>query len=165
MAIDPSPGVDAAPARPCSQVKRHAGAGLPFTSSTRQSKPAANAIRARWSRLLADRLSMVVYGDRCCDGGAAGTHADGFPAEDQGGLFTPITLPVGAMQSRTLEAAKQVEKFYLEDEKSNVHSVFIVAGFSFAGQGQNTGQAFVNLTDWDERPGEDNSAQAIVGPP
>ena len=68
-----------------------------------------------------------------------------FPAEDQGGLFTPITLPVGAMQSRTLEVAKQVEHFYLVDEKENVHSIFIVAGFSFAGQGQNTGQAFVNL--------------------
>lgn len=86
-----------------------------------------------------------------------------FPAEDQGGLFTPITLPVGAMQSRTLDVAKQVEHFYLVDEKDNVHTIFIVAGFSFAGQGQNTGQAFVNLTDWDERPGEQNSAQAIVG--
>ncbi len=86
-----------------------------------------------------------------------------FPAEDQGGLFTPITLPVGAMQSRTLDVAKQVEHFYLVDEKDNVHTIFIVAGFSFAGQGQNTGQAFVNLTDWDERPGEANSAQAIVG--
>ena len=85
-----------------------------------------------------------------------------FPAEDQGGLFTPITLPVGAMQSRTIEVGKQVERFYLEDEKNNVHSVFIVAGFSFAGQGQNTGQAFVNLTDWEDRPGRENSAQAIV---
>ncbi len=85
------------------------------------------------------------------------------PEEDQGGLFTPITLPTGAMQSRTLEVAKQVEHFYLVDEKDNINSVFIVAGFSFAGQGQNTGQAFVNLTDWDERPGKKNSAEAIVG--
>ncbi|MGE0624169.1 MAG: efflux RND transporter permease subunit [Pseudomonadales bacterium] len=84
------------------------------------------------------------------------------PEEDQGGLFTPINLPVGAMQSRTLEVASAVEKFYLDDEKDNIHSVFVVAGFSFAGQGQNAGQAFVNLKDWDERPGEENSAQAIV---
>ena len=34
-----------------------------------------------------------------------------FPAEDQGGLFTPITLPVGAMQSRTLEVAKTGRAF------------------------------------------------------
>ena len=85
------------------------------------------------------------------------------PQEDQGGLFTPITLPTGAMQSRTLDVAKEVEHFYLVDEKDNIFSVFIVAGFSFAGQGQNTGQAFVNLTDWDKRPGKQNSAEAIVG--
>ena len=85
------------------------------------------------------------------------------PQEDQGGLFTPIQLPTGAVQSRTLEVAKQVEKFYLVDEKDNVFSVFIVAGFSFAGQGQNAGQAFVNLKDWDKRPGKQNSAEAIVG--
>ncbi len=84
------------------------------------------------------------------------------PEEDQGGLFTPIVLPPGAMQSHTLEVAEKVEQFYLEDEKDNIHSVFIVAGFSFAGQGQNAGQAFVNLKDWDERPGEANSAQGIV---
>ncbi|MEZ5556968.1 MAG: efflux RND transporter permease subunit [Pseudomonadales bacterium] len=85
------------------------------------------------------------------------------PQEDQGGLFTPITLPVGAMQSRTLEVARQVEKFYLEDEKDNMLSLFIVAGFSFAGQGQNAGQGFITLKDWDERPGAENSADAIVG--
>jgi multidrug efflux pump len=85
------------------------------------------------------------------------------PAEDQGGLFTPITLPTGAVQARTMEVIKAVEHFYLEDEKDNVNSAFLVAGFSFAGQGQNAGQAFVNLKDWSERPGEENSAQAIAG--
>ena len=85
------------------------------------------------------------------------------PEEDQGGLFTPITLPTGAMQSRTLAVAKKVEHFYLEDEKRNINSVFIVAGFSFAGQGQNTGQAFVNLEGLGRAPGHENSAQAIVG--
>ncbi len=84
------------------------------------------------------------------------------PEEDQGGLFTPITLPTGAMQDRTLNVAKKVEDFYLEDEKGNINSIFVVAGFSFAGQGQNAGQAFVNLTDWSDRPGQANSAQAIV---
>ncbi len=85
------------------------------------------------------------------------------PQEDQGGLFTPITLPSGAMQSRTLAVAKQVEHFYLVDEKRNTNSVFVVAGFSFAGQGQNTGQAFVDLKDWSVRPGYANSAEAIAG--
>lgn len=84
------------------------------------------------------------------------------PQEDQGALFTPISLPPGAMQARTLEAVKQVEHFYLVDEKDNINSVFMVAGFSFAGQGQNNGQAFVNLTTWDDRPGKMNSAEAIA---
>ncbi len=85
------------------------------------------------------------------------------PQEDQGGLFTPITLPAGAMQSRTLAVAKQVEHFYLVDEKRNTNTVFVVAGFSFAGQGQNAGQAFVDLKDWSVRHGYANSAEGIAG--
>ncbi len=36
-------------------------------------------------------------------------------------------------------------------------------GFSFAGQGQNMGIAFVRLKDWEERPRPDQSVQAIAG--
>jgi hydrophobe/amphiphile efflux-1 (HAE1) family protein len=84
------------------------------------------------------------------------------PEEDQGLIITQITLPVGATQARTLEVAKQVEHFYLADEKSNIDSAFVVAGFSFAGSGQNTGMCFVHLTNWNLRPGERNHAQAIA---
>jgi len=84
------------------------------------------------------------------------------PEEDQGSIITQITLPVGAVQARTLEVAKRVERYYLENEKNNVFTCFIVAGFSFAGQGQNTAISFVHLKDWSERPGSENSAQAIV---
>ena len=90
--------------------------------------------------------------------------ADRLPAaRGPGRLFTPFTLPAGATQSRTLEVAKQVEHFYLDRRKSERRLDLHVAGFSFAGSGQNTGQAFVNLKHWDERPGKDNSAEAIVG--
>ena len=67
------------------------------------------------------------------------------PEEDQGIVLTQITLPVGATQSRTLAVAKQVEHHYMVDEKDNVDTIFIVAGFSFAGAGQNSGIAFVHL--------------------
>ncbi len=41
--------------------------------------------------------------------------------------------------------------------------VFTVAGFNpFVGVGQNAGVAFVNLADWDKRPGAQNSATAIA---
>ena len=84
------------------------------------------------------------------------------PDEDQGTLFTLITAPVGATQERTLEVVKKVERHFLEDEKSAVASVFGVAGFSFAGSGQNAGLAFVSLKDWSER-GPNDSVKAVAG--
>ncbi|HWA91089.1 MAG TPA: efflux RND transporter permease subunit [Rhizomicrobium sp.] len=84
------------------------------------------------------------------------------PEEDQGIILTQIMLPVGATQSRTLAVAKQVEHHYMVDEAKNVETTFIVAGFSFAGAGQNSGLAFVHLKPWDERSGAENHAPALV---
>ncbi len=84
------------------------------------------------------------------------------PEEDQGLIIAPITLPTGATQARTLAVAKQVEHFFLSDEKDNVATAFMIAGFSFAGSGQNTAICFVHLKDWSVRSGEANSAQAIA---
>ena len=84
------------------------------------------------------------------------------PEEDQGAVLTQFTLPVGATQSRTLAVAKQVEHYYMTDEKKNVDTVFVVAGFSFAGAGQNSGLSFVHLKPWNERSGSENHAAAIV---
>ncbi|MEI9994284.1 MAG: efflux RND transporter permease subunit [Rhizomicrobium sp.] len=84
------------------------------------------------------------------------------PEEDQGAILTQITLPVGATQARTLAVAKQVEHHYMVDEKANVDVVFVVAGFSFAGAGQNSGLAFVHLRPWSERSGAANHAPGIV---
>jgi multidrug efflux pump len=84
------------------------------------------------------------------------------PEEDQGTVLNQITLPVGATQSRTLAVAKQVEHHYMVDEKANVDVIFVVAGFSFAGAGQNSGLAFVHLKPWNERSGSENHAPAIV---
>ncbi|HWA31280.1 MAG TPA: efflux RND transporter permease subunit [Rhizomicrobium sp.] len=84
------------------------------------------------------------------------------PEEDQGSILTQITLPVGATQARTLAVAKQVQQYYANQEKNNVETVFVVAGFSFAGAGQNSGIVFVHLKPWDERSGSQNHAQAIA---
>ncbi len=89
---------------------------------------------------------------------------EGFlPEEDQGILFTLIQGPTGATAERTLEVVKQVESYYLEQESEVVDSVFGVVGFSFAGQGQNMGLAFVRLKDWEERPSPSQSVQALAG--
>lgn len=83
------------------------------------------------------------------------------PEEDQGLFLTLVQLPSGATQERTIEVMKQIEA-YLETEE-NAQEYFTVSGFSFAGQGQNMGLAFINLKPWDERPDPSQSAQAIIG--
>ncbi|MGR3620245.1 MAG: efflux RND transporter permease subunit [Roseovarius sp.] len=85
------------------------------------------------------------------------------PEEDQGILFTLIQTPTGATAERTLDVVKQVENYYLEQESGVVDSMFGVVGFSFSGNGQNMGLAFVQLKDWDERPRPDQSVQALAG--
>jgi multidrug efflux pump len=79
------------------------------------------------------------------------------PDEDQGILFTQAILPTNATQESTVKVLEKVSDYYLNEEKDTVNSVFSVAGFSFAGSGQNMGIAFVDLKDWSERqaPGQD----------
>ncbi|HGV0301909.1 TPA: efflux RND transporter permease subunit [Citrobacter freundii] len=84
------------------------------------------------------------------------------PEEDQGVFMTMIQLPAGATQERTQKVLDQVTQYYLTNEKANVESVFTVNGFSFSGQGQNSGLAFVSLKPWNERSGEENSVEAVI---
>ncbi|MDR3429295.1 MULTISPECIES: efflux RND transporter permease subunit [Silvimonas] len=85
------------------------------------------------------------------------------PDEDQGILFTQVQLPVGATQEQTLTTIKKMEDHFLVDDKDNVESVFSVAGFSFAGRGQNMGLAFVRLKDWSVRNNADQKVGAVAG--
>jgi len=84
------------------------------------------------------------------------------PEEDQGIIFGLIQLPTGAPQEKTIEVLRQVERHFLESEKETVSSLFTVAGFSFAGSGQNAGLAFIQLKPWNERKGEAASAKAVA---
>jgi multidrug efflux pump len=84
------------------------------------------------------------------------------PDEDQGSVFNLITLPAGTTQPETLKVAQHVANYYLDTEKKNVEFVFAVAGFSFAGSGQNTGMAFAHLKDWNARKGSYNSSIQIA---
>jgi multidrug efflux pump len=85
------------------------------------------------------------------------------PDEDQGIMFTQMTLPVGATKERSMVVMDQIEKYYLEDEKDNVRSVFSVIGFSFSGRGQNNGIAFVGMKDWSERTDVSQHVKSIAG--
>ncbi|QTC45397.1 efflux RND transporter permease subunit [Pantoea ananatis] len=85
------------------------------------------------------------------------------PEEDQGLLLAQAQLPAGATQERTQKVLDQVSDYFLTKEKDSVKSVFTVAGFGFAGRGQNTGIAFVSLKPWDERTSSDMKVPAIQG--
>ncbi|MDT7953435.1 MAG: efflux RND transporter permease subunit [Acetobacteraceae bacterium] len=84
------------------------------------------------------------------------------PDEDQGVLFIQVTGPPGATATRTQAVLDEVADYFRHDEASNVAGVLEVTGFSFGGQGQNSGLAFVKLTDWSKRPGEKNTVQSIA---
>jgi hydrophobe/amphiphile efflux-1 (HAE1) family protein len=84
------------------------------------------------------------------------------PDEDQGNILNLFTLPPGAVQSRSLAVARQIEHHYLVDEKADVGGMFDVVGFNFAGAGQNMGLAFVKLKDWKLRSATRDKAPAIV---
>ena len=84
------------------------------------------------------------------------------PDEDIGAVFTLVAEPSGATLPRTDKALATAQDYFLTKEKDNVDGVFTVGGFSFAGQGQNAGIAFVQLRPWDERKGKENSSKAIA---
>ena len=85
------------------------------------------------------------------------------PNEDQGRVSVQFRLPAGATQERTLAVRDSIEKYLLSQEKANVGALFLVAGGGGGGAtGQNTGQGFLNLVHWDDRPGKENTADAIA---
>jgi multidrug efflux pump len=84
------------------------------------------------------------------------------PAEDQGYFLNFIQLPVGSSQEHTVDVLKKMEGYYFS-QSNEVEDVIDVAGFSFAGQGQNSALAFVHLKPWSERPGQAHSVQTVIG--
>src|SRR5215469_9822592 len=82
------------------------------------------------------------------------------PVEDQGYFINFIQLPVGATQERTVNVLKKMESYFFSQPQ--VKDVIDVAGFSFAGQAQNSALAFVHLKPWRERRGQANDVPAII---
>ncbi|GAB1385594.1 efflux RND transporter permease subunit [Melaminivora sp.] len=82
------------------------------------------------------------------------------PNEDQGFIISSVQLPPGASLERTQAAMAEVEKYMLAQPE--VANLVTVAGFSFSGQGQNAGIAFITLKDWSERAAAGQSAEALA---
>ncbi|MDR7133468.1 multidrug efflux pump [Lysobacter niastensis] len=71
------------------------------------------------------------------------------PEEDQGYAIALINLPPGASITRTNTVLDQVRETVKKEE--GFDGIFTVSGFSFVGQGENVGIAFIRLKPWDER--------------
>jgi len=84
------------------------------------------------------------------------------PDEDQGTLYVQALLPANATLEQTQAVLKQVRNHFLENETETVESCLTVAGFSFAGRGQNGGIAWVKLRDWDLRDRPELRVQAVA---
>jgi multidrug efflux pump len=84
------------------------------------------------------------------------------PSEDQGFVGVSYQLPPGATINRTEEVRAAIADYFLKSEKENVVSTFTLAGGGGGVAGQNVGNGYVQLSDWDERHGKENSAAAIA---
>ena len=84
------------------------------------------------------------------------------PVEDQGEAQLQFNLPAGATRDRTMAAALEIERYFLSQERRNVHSTYVLAGSNQSGAGQNAGRGFLSFAPWDERKGKENSATAIT---
>ena len=84
------------------------------------------------------------------------------PDEDPGSLLAIVQTPPGATRERTEEALAQARDYFMNSEKDVVDGVLTVAGFSFAGVGQNMGLVFVKLRHWDERGGRGQDVRSIA---
>ncbi len=71
------------------------------------------------------------------------------PEEDQGYALAIVQLPPGSTLNRTMGVMQQVNDILKEHEAVQV--VMQVGGFSFIGQSENVGMAFIRLKPWDKR--------------
>lgn len=84
------------------------------------------------------------------------------PDEDQGFMLALVTTPAGATAERTRESMKLVEDYFLIEEKDSISGMFSVVGFNFAGAGQNSAMAFINLKPFGERGTDETSAFSVA---
>ncbi len=163
MALSLTPALCATLLKPIAPGHEHATRG-PFGWFNRAFQRSAQRYGGTVGALLprAGRL-MVIYAVLLGVLGFAYLRLPGsfLPAEDQGNLIVNVQLPPGATQERTSAAMHEVERFMLAQPE--VQSIVGVLGFSFSGQGQNAGIAFVTLKPWEERGGPEHSAQALAG--
>ncbi|MDR6678547.1 efflux RND transporter permease subunit [Pseudomonas oryzihabitans] len=85
------------------------------------------------------------------------------PEEDQGVIFVQVTTPPGSSAERTQQVLDTMRETMMKNDAGAISSMFTVNGFNFAGRGQSSGLAFVQLKPWDQRTAANESASAVAG--
>lgn len=73
------------------------------------------------------------------------------PDEDQGNFVVQVQLPENASSHQTEEVLTRIGDYLLTHEADAVESLMAVNGFNFAGRGQSSGAAFIQLKPWEKR--------------
>ncbi len=74
------------------------------------------------------------------------------PDEDQGFMLAIVTLPSGASLQRTAQVMDEVRDTLQHSAiGKDIDGIFCPEGFSFVGQSENVGMAFIKLKDWSKR--------------
>lgn len=84
------------------------------------------------------------------------------PNEDTGTIFAVVDMAPGTAQERTEAALNSIDSIIAANP--SVRTRTQVTGYSFiAGQGNSYGTFIIKLTDWDERQGEGQDLNSIIG--
>jgi multidrug efflux pump len=81
------------------------------------------------------------------------------PEEDQGYALAIVQLPPGATLERTDRVMDQI--LHIVEKQDGYDGVFTISGFSFVGQSESAGMAFIKLKSWDDR--KVDASQFIAG--
>lgn len=84
------------------------------------------------------------------------------PNEDQGQILVMVQLPNGSTLNQTNAVMQDVRKYFEDNESETVSRIFTVAGFNFAGRGQNAALGFIGLKDWSERTTAGTDVDSII---
>ncbi len=84
------------------------------------------------------------------------------PDEDQGSFVVQVQMPENSSSDQTEVVLNRLTDYLLEHEADNVESVMAVNGFNFAGRGQSSGSAFIQMKPWDARKGPGQDVFSVV---
>lgn len=84
------------------------------------------------------------------------------PSEDMGSIMADIALPPSASTERTAEIASQIEE--IASTIPEIRSILKITGRGMiSGSGSNYGMVIMNLKHWDERKGDGQDVESIIG--